>query len=202
MGRTRYYTIDYGWTRTTRGFKSESIADAFFLVTPQKTLEESLEELTQYFVQNQLRCQSRNSPNRLTGAGKHVSNGGWDYGLTQITWFVVLAQREEEITEEGYARRKKKQEIENHVLPKLTRKFEELQEQAGEYAKLDTNIAEKKSLLFGSTFHVAGREFSSCESAEEYARQFSTTCEVNLDALRIAAQQLEEARQELEALDP
>lgn len=176
---TEWNRIYFGWDfkdKTDRGFfTSAHKGNLFFLETSYPTLDSALQSLTEWATRNQ--CEIKASIPLTTSMGEYNAvywkgNGGYGYGygVSQITGMAVLAQREEEVSQEEYDRRlaaqKKRYQLEKN-LPELRQKYEELQKDVQSYESVvSEDITEKKKLIGGAVYLLGSLEFSSWAEAQ------------------------------------
>jgi len=128
---------------------------------------------------------------------------GYGYGLSIITGFVVLAQREQEVSQEEYTRLSRIHYLEG-TLPNLREKIEELQTAIATDTQRDMTITEKKKLIGGCKYLVdkngMWQEFDSRDAADVYVRNEQAAFAARKAELDAARTNLERTEKELQAL--
>jgi len=206
---TEWNRVYFGWDfkdKTDRGFfTSAHKGNLFFMETPYPTLESALQLLAEWATRNQYEIKA--SIPLTTSMGEYNAvywkgNGGYGYGygVSQITGMAVLAQREEEVSQEEYDRRlaaqKKRYQLEKN-LPELRQKCEELQKEVQPYESIASeSITEKKKLIGGPIYLLGSLEFSS--QAEAQAKLDEITAKQA--EMQQAQAALVEAEKEIESL--
>lgn len=118
-----------------------------------------------------LACHEHSSKNLPPRSGLLGSDGsgswGWGYGITQIVGFVALLQREEEITDEEYAKRKSILRLDAEIRS-LTEQAEHIQGRLSEEKARPSEITEKKKMIGSATYSVGEEVFDSKEKATAF----------------------------------
>lgn len=211
---TKTVSIDFGYkfedhTGTVTGFFSNKRSDTekFTWWTPYDEVQKQLAEATRNLDRDLFRIVSVTPHTSSFGMYRYdyqaKDNWGYGYGyglgFSQITGMTIFATKEEDVSEEEYAKRIKRQQLESQ-LPMLKEKIGKFEISVAEDAKRNTEISEKKGILSGQRFYIAEQEFKQKEEAQVEQAKILAQIAANKEALETAQAALVEAEKEIESL--
>lgn len=200
---TATYEVNYGWGErlSEGGFLS---SNKYLYTTGDAALQASLEQLVRKLNRNQFAIKAVVPKTESLGHFDYGRKGdggyGWGYGISQITGFVVLAQREDEISQEEFSRRKQKQDAQDRLVD-LSVRHEELKERADAVKEWPTDVVEEKKMFRGSMYCVGEREFDTREEAAAHREKLLAEMAVIQERADTARKELEACQKELVELE-
>jgi hypothetical protein len=203
---TGWYTVDYGYNISEESGGWFSNGKTIKFSTPFPGLKERLAQLSRWCDENQYTIKSMtplttsvsHTNYKIDKTLNHGAAGyGYGYGISQHTGFVVLLQKEEELSEDEYNRRLALQKLQFSEA-ELKERIAECEAAVEEDATIVTEIIEKKAMFGGPRFYIGEKEFKSADEARAEQAELYDLITHNkqlLDELRaelIAVQQEQE----------
>jgi hypothetical protein len=196
---TQWYTIHFGWEHQTTFTNNDRYK------TQEDELIRHLENLTTDLDRNQYLIKAVVPLTESAGNYSRSKNESWGYGISQIVGFVVLAQKEEELSEDEYLKRTRKNDLERNIVPMLRKKYEDMEQQIKDYTEKrcyseGIHIVEEKSFLSGLTYKFGLLEFSGTTDGLKRAQEAVVQIKALPRELEETKAALVQAEQELKSL--
>ena len=169
---TRHYRIHYDWEHEKKEGGVAKNTDHFR--TPMHDLDTELARLIDFCDLTQFTIKATVPITGSLGCYDYSSNQhhsyGHGYGISQIVGFIVILQKEEEVSQEEYTRRKAITAFHAEI-PFLEEQVGQLQKRLDEIKSHSPEILEKKGLLSGVKFSVGWRNFDLREEAVAFQQE-------------------------------